>query len=118
MTTTHPTLTPEQLGQLRDELQRTLARLERSMKSNGNGRPGEIDQSAVGRLSRIEAIQNQGLTQNLAEREQVQLGEVLAALRRIEEGSYGICTSCHTPIRYERLLVFTEARNCSQCGGK
>jgi hypothetical protein len=31
------------------------------MKLNGNGRPPELDQSAVGRLSRIEAIQNQGL---------------------------------------------------------
>lgn len=110
------TLTPEQIGQLREELQRTLARLERSAKANGDGRPTEIDQSAVGRLSRIEAIQNQSFTQNLQERERVQLGEVLAALTRVEEGGYGICTSCKEPVRFERLLVFPEARTCSRCG--
>lgn len=116
MTSVQPTLTPEQISQVRDELQRTLSRLERSMKTNGNGRHTEIDQSAVGRLSRIEAIQNQGMTQNLQERERVQLEEVLDALRRLDAGSYGVCTDCHAPIRFERLVVFPEARTCSCCG--
>lgn len=114
---TSPTeLTPEQIGQIRDELQRALTRLERSMKTNGNGRTTEIDQSAVGRLSRIEALQNQGFTQNLKERERVQLAEILDALQRVENGCFGICGSCRGPIGFERLLVFPEARNCSVCG--
>ena len=115
MTAPHPSLTPDQLGQIRDELQRTLTRLERSMKTNGTGKPTEIDQGTVGRLSRIEAIQNQGLTRNIHERESLQLEQVVEALRRIENGSYGTCTSCHAPIRFERLLVFPEARNCNGC---
>lgn len=115
MTTAHPTLTPEQLAELRRELQRTLSRLERSAKTNGE-RPTEIDQSAVGRLSRIEAIQNQGLMQSLQDRERMQLAEVVAALQRMEQGVYGICTSCREPIRFERLLVFPETRTCTQCG--
>ena len=115
MTAPHPALTPDQIGQIRDELQRTLARLERSAKTNGNGQPTEIDQGTVGRLSRIEAIQNQGLTRNLHDRERNQLEQVIEALRRIEKGTYGTCTSCHEPIRFERLLVFPEARNCNGC---
>ena len=116
MAAPHPALTPEQIGEIRDELQRTLTRLERSMKTNGNGHPTEIDQGTVGRLSRIEAIQNQGLTRNLHERERVQLEQVLEALKRIENGSYGLCSSCRGPIRYERLLVFPETRTCNCCG--
>ena len=103
MTAPHPALTPEQIGKIRDELQRTLNRLERSMKTNGNGKPPELDQGAVGRLSRIEAIQNQ-------------LDQVSAALQRIENGSYGLCTSCREPIRFERLVVFPETRTCNGCG--
>lgn len=116
MTPAQPTLTAEQTAQLRDELQRNLIRLERSMALKGNGRPGEIDQSAVGRLSRIEALQNAGLTKNLHERERAQLEAVIDALRRLEAGSYGVCTACHGPIRFERLLVYPETRTCSQCG--
>ncbi|HET8655638.1 MAG TPA: hypothetical protein VFL93_09015 [Longimicrobiaceae bacterium] len=117
MTSPHPTLTPEQLAQIRGELERTLARLERSMKASGNGRPAEIDQSAVGRLSRIEAIQNQGLTQKLQDRERSQFEDVVDALRRMDEGSYGLCTSCHSPIVFERLVVFPETRTCNRCSG-
>ena|SRR5690606_20676527 len=112
----HPALTPVQIEQLRDELQRVLSRLERSAAAKGDGRPGEIDQSAVGRLSRIEALQNAGLTRNLQEREQAQLAAVVEALRRMEAGSYGTCTSCHEPIQFERLLVFPETGTCAHCG--
>lgn len=116
MTSVKPALTPDQIAQLRGELERTLTRLERNAKINGNGRPGEIDQSAVGRLSRIEALQNQGLTQNLQDREQLQLALVAEALLRLDAGTYGLCTSCHAPIRYERLVVFPETRTCTGCG--
>ena len=115
MTPVTMSLKPDQLEQIRTELQRTLARLERNMKLGGNGRPPELDQSAVGRLSRIEAIQNQGLTQNLQERERVQLAQILDALQRLDEGCYGVCTRCREPVGFERLMVFPEARHCSAC---
>lgn len=116
MTASQTVLTPDQIEQLRDVLQRTLSRIERSIKTNGNGHPKEIDQSAVGRLSRIEAIQNQGMTQGLHERDRVQLGEIMAALSRLDEGAYGVCATCRNSIRFERLLVFPEARTCACCG--
>lgn len=109
-------LTSEQIEQLREELQRTLGRIERSLAVDG-GRTTDLDQSAVGRLSRIEALQNQGLTKNLHERERAQLQQVLDALHRLEEGSYGFCDGCRGPIGFERLLVFPEARTCSRCSG-
>lgn len=115
MTAPPGALTAEQLAEIRDELRRTLGRLERSMKGSV-GRTVELDQSSVGRLSRIEALQNQGLTQNLAERERRQLEQVLKALERLEEGTFGLCSDCRSPIRFERLLVFPEALNCAACG--
>ena len=33
------------------------------------------------------------------------LGEVDAALTRLDQGTYGICTTCHEPIERERLLA-------------
>lgn len=108
-------LTPEQTEQLRQELLRTQSRLERSTRSNGNG-AADLDQTCVGRLSRIEALQNQGLTNGLEERARIQLQQVLDALCRIEQGSYGVCTACQGIIPAERLLVFPETRTCTHCG--
>jgi len=108
------TITAEQTEQLRQDLVRTLARLERSMKTAGNG-PADLDQTCIGRLSRIEALQNQGFTEGIKERERIQLQQVLDALCRLENGQFGICMVCHAAIPFERLLVFPETRTCTAC---
>jgi len=38
-----------------------------------------------------------------------------AALQRITEGNYGICTKCHKPIAEERLIALPYAATCMKC---
>ena len=38
------------------------------------------------------------------------------ALRRLEDGSYGVCASCGTSIPFGRLLVMPETTRCMSCG--
>lgn len=112
-------LTSEQLDELRAELDRQLRKLERSMRTTTRAmKPVQLDQSAVGRLSRIDNLQTQGLTRGLQEREQAKLGQIAEALRRMEAGTYGRCVVCSEPVAYERLMVFPEAPNCSGCAGR
>lgn len=109
-------LTAEQVAELRGELERELARLERSMQGTREAsKPAVLDQSAIGRLSRIDAIQNQQLTAGLHERELARHAQLLDALARIDAGTYGRCLTCGRPIAYGRLLVFPEARTCPGC---
>ena len=118
MKETSSSLTPDQLDEIRSELLRALAKLERSMKiTNRAVRPVKLDQTSVGRLSRMDAIQNQSLTQGLQEREQAKHAEIVGALRRIEEGTYGMCTGCGGAIGFQRLLIFPETQTCSGCAG-
>lgn len=116
MTAVQRPLAPEQREMLREELLRSLSRLERSLKSSdGAARPRDLEQDTVGRLSRIEALQTQGLTKTLADREKAQLSLIGAALRRLEEGTYGTCNGCGSSIPFERLVVFPETLACSAC---
>lgn len=116
MTAVQSPLRAEQLETMRDELMRTLAKLERSMKISGEtAKPRDLEQDTVGRLSRIDAIQNAGLNANLQERERQQLRQLLEALRRIEDGTYGVCNACGGAIPFERLQVFPETLACSVC---
>lgn len=109
-------LTPEQADVLRAELERALAKLTRSMKTtNRAARPVKLDQTSVGRLSRIDALQNQSFTQGLQERERVKAAQLTEALQRLEAGSYGTCEGCGEPIGFERLSLFPETRTCSRC---
>ncbi|MEX0891242.1 MAG: TraR/DksA family transcriptional regulator [Gemmatimonadota bacterium] len=109
-------LTPDQQRELADELDRVLRKLERSMLVTDEAlRPVVLDQSAVGRLSRIDSLQNQGLTRNLQEREQAKLGQVVTAMRRMADDTYGVCVECAGPIPFERLQVFPETPTCAAC---
>lgn len=110
-------LTPDQRAELRAELERQLARLERSMKvSDQATRPVELDQTAVGRLSRMDSLQSQSLAKSLAERERARLAQLLEAFGRLDAGTYGACVDCGAEVPFGRLLVFPEASTCQECG--
>lgn len=109
-------LNPSELDELRAEIERQLGRLVRSMKTTEEAaKPVELDQTAVGRLSRMDALQNQHLTRNLKEREEIRFGALTDALARFEAGAYGICSACGGPISFERLFVVPEATDCGAC---
>ncbi len=109
-------LTDDQVAELRGELDSQLRRLERSMKlTEEAARPVELDQTAVGRLSRMDSLQNQGLTKSLQERERIKLARLLEALERMEGGLYGVCVECGADIPFGRLYVFPEAPSCAAC---
>jgi DnaK suppressor protein len=111
-------LDPSQLAELREELEHQLRRLERSMRVTGEAAaPVELDQTSVGRLSRMDSLQNQGLTRNLQEREETKLALLREAFARLDAGTYGLCVSCGGEIPFERLYVFPEAPVCSSCTG-
>lgn len=111
-------LTATQRTELESELIRQLGKLEGSMRVTDEAlRPVELDQTAVGRLSRMDSLQNQGLTKNLREREQVKLALLREAIERLAAGTYGTCSACGGAIPFERLFVFPEAPDCVACGG-
>lgn len=43
------------------------------------------------------------------------LEEIEEALRRFDEGAYGLCVFCGAAIRYERLEALPAARHCVSC---
>ena len=109
-------LTDNQILELRSELRRQLTHLEKSMAVTDEAlRPVQLDQTAVGRLSRMDSLQNQSLTQNLRERELLKLALIRGALRRMDDGTYGVCEECGTEIPFGRLFVVPESPTCAGC---
>jgi DnaK suppressor protein len=105
-----------QIEALREELDRGIERLEHSLRTTRRAaRPVQLDQTSVGRLSRIDAIQNQRFTQGMQDRQQLKAALLQEALKRMEEGSFGVCEGCGETIDFQRLLLFVEARTCVRC---
>ncbi len=109
-------LTASELAELRTELERELARIVRSMQTSRDAaRPVQLDQTSVGRLSRMDAIQNQHMSADLHSRQEARHALIVDALDRIAQGTYGRCLRCGTNIPFGRLIVFPEARTCAAC---
>lgn len=74
-----------------------------------------LDQSKVGRLSRMDALQAQQMAQETARRRQVQLQKIDSALQRVESGEYGDCLICGEDIGTGRLQFDPATTRCIGC---
>ena len=80
--------------------------------------PVELDQSRVGRLSRMDALQGQAMALETERRRTAELARIEAALKRIEAGDYGYCLTCGDPIPTKRLDLDPSVATCVDCVGK
>ena len=78
----------------------------------------ELDQTCVGRLSRMDALQAQAMSQETNRRRSLELQRIEVALRRIDEGEFGTCLCCDEPISKERLKANLTATLCIDCATK
>ena len=78
----------------------------------------ELDQSKVGRLSRMDAMQAQAMAQASSQRRKQMLRQITAALRRIDRDEYGDCQSCDEPINEKRLDFDPTATLCIDCASE
>ncbi|WP_163558700.1 TraR/DksA C4-type zinc finger protein [Halomonas sp. NO4] len=74
-----------------------------------------LDQTAVGRLSRMDALQGQVMAKAEEERRQLALKRITAALVRIERGEYGECIECGEWIGKKRLEWDPLVLKCIDC---
>ncbi len=99
----------QQLQDLRTELQ---ADAEASQQASATV---ELDQSRQGRLSRMDAMQGQAMSQATQQLRQRQLQQIEAALQRIEAGEYGECLHCGKAIATARLTLNPATPLCIEC---
>lgn len=96
------------LKALRAELQTTLASL------SVGAQPVDLD-APIGRLSRMDAIQQQQMNAASKRATQARLDMVGSALSALAEGRYGDCRHCEEPIAFRRLKARPESAFCLPC---
>lgn len=81
----------------------------------GERKAVELDQTAVGRLSRMDALQVQAMQLETERRRDVEQVRIDAALKRMDEGEYGYCASCDEEIKAKRLETDPATPVCIDC---
>lgn len=96
-----------------------LARLKGLDRENALGADGQsvvqLDQQSVGRLSRMDALQNQAMAKAQQVRRDVEARRLGAALARMDGGEFGYCEECGDEIALKRLELDPAATRCISC---
>ena len=99
----------EALEKQKDELKKQTA------ITKDDRKPVELDQSQVGRLSRMDAMQVQEMALEQERRREIGIKKINAALTRIAKGEYGFCLKCGKVISSKRLQFDPSAPLCVDC---
>ncbi len=107
------------MKKFRDRLGAMKAELEALSRATAETRkPVTLDQQAVGRVSRMDALQGQAMQVETESRRRRELVRIEAALARMEEDEYGVCVACGEEIDPRRLDHDPAAAVCIDCAGK
>lgn len=80
-----------------------------------DSRTVELDQTRIGRLSRMDAMQSQAMAKESKRRRDIQLQRIEASFKRLENGVYGICVKCEDEIDSGRLEFDPTTFLCIEC---
>lgn len=106
-----------------DDLDRWASELRARLVALGTNAPArtkdravvELDQQMVGRLSRMDAMQQQAMAQATYQRRLAEMSRAKAALARMEEGEFGYCLECGEVIASKRLDYDPSLPTCVTC---
>ncbi len=106
----------KQIETYRQHLLALRTEIEHDSETTADARkPVELDQTMVGRLSRMDALQEQAMQVETERRRHQELQRIEAALERIDEGEFGYCAVCGDEIELKRLEHDPTVPTCIAC---
>ncbi len=106
-------VTRKRLEEMLSGLDRSIAVLMGESPAPGDAQAYSFDPADAGaNLSETDR------TEAVLDSAQRQRGKVEAALRRMSEGTYGLCVDCGKPVPEGRLEARPDASRCVACQGK
>jgi RNA polymerase-binding transcription factor DksA len=106
----------EQLLELGQRLNGDVAGLsQEALQANGGQANGNLSNAPLHLADLGTDTFEQSVTLGLLESKTEMLGEIVDALGRIDNGTYGACERCGRLIARERLRAMPSARHCISC---
>ena len=108
-------LTEKQMKGLREALRKLQSDLEQLLRSTREStKPVDLDEP-IGRLTRMDAIQQQKMSAANRRTHDIRLKQVKQALAAMNSDRYGLCRRCEDPIGFLRLEARPESPYCLDC---
>ena len=106
---------PKELEEIREHLRERRDKLAGQLPSLKESTKPIPPDDALGRLTRLDAIQQQEISRNTLRQVRGQLAQLESALSQIDSPEFGLCAECFNPIPAGRLMAMPGATHCVNC---
>ena len=101
--------------EIEELIHKQIITVERKVKSLKELTQAIAPDDAIGRVSRMDAINNKSVNEAALRQSETKLKNLLNALERINEPDFGICIKCKGAIQTGRLVLMPESKKCMRC---
>ena len=103
---------------LKEKIVETIARMETEVERLEEATRPISPENAIGRVSRMDAINNKGVSEAALRSARRKLSSLRLALTKVYSPDFGICSRCKQPIPPARLMFMPESTRCVSCAGR
>lgn len=104
-----------QKEEIRKKIQGAITETEQSIANLEELTKPIAPDNAIGRLSRMDAINNRSINQSTLNSSRHKLNMLNKALDHIGDPEFGICADCGEPIPLGRIMIMPESNLCVRC---
>ena len=108
-------MTAEERKLLKEKILENIEKFEAQIKKLEEATQPISPENSLGRVSRMDAINNKGVAQASLHSAQKRLVKLKISLEKIEDPDFGNCANCGNPIQSCRLMFMPESANCVRC---
>lgn len=108
-------MTPVEKEELKLSIQKKIKSTNAAIAEYKNMTLPIAPENAIGRLSRMDAINNKSVMEAALREAEMKLNRLMEALDKIETEDFGICINCKKPIPFNRLKAMPDANRCMNC---
>jgi DnaK suppressor protein len=106
----------EKNKELRELLLKMRESLIKEIKEKADSESDDTIKTEVGDIYDLASNErDRELNLLISDRDRGKLLQIEDAIKRIDDGTYGICVECESPIPKERLIIMPFARFCVNC---
>ncbi|NNC84382.1 MAG: hypothetical protein HKN79_12475 [Flavobacteriales bacterium] len=108
-------LDPKKKSELKDLILSTIEEVKEEIKELKELTKPIAPENAIGRVSRMDAINNKSINEAALRQTEVKLRKLETALEKVGEEFFGLCGACGQEIPVGRLMLMPESVFCVQC---
>ena len=104
-----------ELEQIRNKITEEIEKTEKSVASYKEITKPIAPDCAIGRVSRMDAINNKSVAEAALRQAEEKLSKLKYVLTKVAEDGFGLCAKCGKPIPLGRILLMPQSRHCVAC---